>query len=56
MNYDAIILKMLSRIQILKQQVKGLTERQGQLEDQTNSTNAFKRISTKEIVHISKVL
>lgn len=49
MNYDTIILEMLSRIQTLEQQIKHLTDEQEQHKSQTNSVNTAKQIGTKEI-------
>ena len=49
MNYDAIILEMLSRIQVLEKQVRGLMEAQEQREDQQKSKNYSKQIGTVEV-------
>lgn len=49
MNYDAIILEMLSRIQVLEQKVKLLTATQEQLEGQQSPENTEKQIGTKDV-------
>ena len=56
MNYDAIIVEMLSRIKTLEEQVKRLTDIQEQIEVQQNFDRTEKKIGTKDIYNYIKSL